>query len=543
MLHSDSLLVFLIVITFSSYIVKAAPCWDEKVKEQTVFHDFERFARRNVLNFKHNDLDLFLRTDPQGEWFKKVLSDLKQEKHWNSTFSGEMSLFNSALVEGTWYNVSNTGTCNCCDPNHPMDPYLVHISLTGIAGEIVISWNTAAKPTNAISCVTVNPLNDSTAVETFCTSDIRSFSLGSGFSPYLCSNYSGYASHAKVSSLKPGQTYEYTIRGTSYNKTYSFVAPYGNTANTTKLAFFTDIGTKGGEPVINALKQRMDDFDYMILPGDQSYSDGYHTVFDAYLRLLEDISARKPYMVATGNHEGPWNFTYVRNNFYFPVNESGATPDALWYSIDEGPVHFIFMNYENYFSYPLGGWEMTQPAPLSTFPGQMEWLQKDLEAFSKRRETNPNLWLIFMAHRPLTCNISGKSCDTFGPELEKEVFPLMYQYKADMYWCGHVHAYERINPINNVTKQQCSNCVQENGTLYKNPPYPVQIMNGVAGRAVADNNYFTPNITYPDYAQVRYDAINYPFGGYALVQVNHNILNFTLYNTSGTVLDSFRIEK
>ncbi|KAF6004605.1 hypothetical protein F1559_004672 [Cyanidiococcus yangmingshanensis] len=114
----------------------------------------------------------------------------------------------------------------------------------------------------------------------------------------------------------------------------------------------------------------------MIMPGDQSYCDGYHGCFDAYMSLMEPLAAQKPYMVASGNHEGPWNFSYVRTNFYFPVNESGAAPDALWYSVDEGPIHFVMMNYENYFDYPDGEWSMTQPAPISTYPGQIEWLRR-----------------------------------------------------------------------------------------------------------------------------------------------------------------------
>eukprot|EP00166_Cyanidium_caldarium_P002539 ctg_248.g136 len=117
-----------------------------------------------------------------------------------------------------------------------------------------------------------------------------------------------------------------------------------------------------------------------------------------------------------------------------------------------------------------------------------------------------------MAHRPLTCNVSGESCDHIGPMLEEEVFPLMYEYKADMYWCGHVHAYERVSPINNETRELCSDCVRDGGKLYYKPPYPVQIMNGIAGRAVADNNYFTPGVTYPDFVAQHYSSINYPYG-------------------------------
>ncbi len=513
--------------------------------DKDVISAFGRYLRQKLVEGREVVFDrplthLFQRASMQGEWFKNVLKDIKDYFPYDPNLTGQLSLFFSALVEGTWFEPQNNGTCHCCDPSNPLDAFHVHLGLTGQAGEVVVSYNTQEHPSR--SCVYVSEEHSSSQTE-FCSNDVRTTSLGSGLSPFLCTGWSGYASHVKVSGLRPGQRYTYTIPGSSRNVSYSFTAPFGNSTKTSKLAFFTDIGTKGGEPVINTLLSRLDDFDYMIMPGDQSYCDGYHGCFDAYMSLMEPLAAQKPYMVASGNHEGPWNFSYVRTNFYFPVNESGAAPDALWYSVDEGPIHFVMMNYENYFDYPDGEWSMTQPAPVSTYPGQIEWLRRDLEAFAARREQDPNLWLIMMAHRPLTCNVTDKSCNHFGPILEEEVFPLMYEFKADMYWCGHVHAYERVSPINNVTRELCSGCVLENGTLYHKPPYPVQIMNGIAGRAVADNDYFTPGVSYPPFVAQHYSSINYPYGGYAIVNVDHNVLKFTLYNTSGAVLDSFRIEK
>ncbi|BAM82377.1 hypothetical protein, conserved [Cyanidioschyzon merolae strain 10D] len=514
-------------------------------RDVDLFHSFGRYLREKLVHgrevvFDRPLVQFFQRASTQGEWFKHVLKGLEGYFPFDPNLSGQLSLFFSALVEGTWFEPQNNGTCQCCDPSNPLYAYHVHIGMTGNAGEVVISYNTQEKPPQ--SCLYVAEEHTSNQTK-FCTEDVRTTSLGSGLSPFLCTGWSGYASHVKVNGLQPGKRYTYTIPGSPGNVSYTFMAPYGNTTKTTKLAYFTDIGTKGGEPVINTLLSRLDDFDYMIMPGDQSYCDGYHGCFDAYMKLIQPLAAQKPYMVATGNHEGPWNFSYVRTNFYFPVSESGAAPDALWYSFDEGPIHFVMMNYENYFDYPDGEWSMTQPAPISTYPGQIEWLRRDLEAFAKRREHDPSLWLIMMAHRPLTCNVTDKSCNHFGPILEQDVFPLMYEYKADMYWCGHVHAYERVSPINNVTRELCSDCVRDNATLYYKPPYPVQIMNGIAGRAVADNDYFTPGVSYPPFVAQHYSSINYPYGGYALVSVDNNVLNFTLYNTSGAVLDHFRIEK
>eukprot|EP00166_Cyanidium_caldarium_P000208 ctg_1090.g337 len=110
-----------------------------------------------------------------------------------------------------------------------------------------------------------------------------------------------------------------------------------------------------------------------------------------------------------------------------------------------------------------------------------------------------------------------------------------------MYWCGHVHVYERIHPISNATGELCSDCIRNHGTLYVKPPYPVQTVNGIAGRAVADDDDFTPGATYPDYVAKHYSSIDYPYAGYALVQVDHKVLKFTAYNTSGEVIDHFQI--
>ena len=483
----------------------------------------------------------FMRASTQGDWYHAVWKDLKGYFPFDPNLIKQAKLFFDALVEGTWFDPQNNGTCRCCDPNNPLDAYNVHIALTGNAGEIVVTYNTQERPNRG--CISVSEAGASGSGHEYCTTDVRTTSTGSGFSPFLCEGWSGYASHVKVSGLTPGKKYTYTIPGSSRQVSYSFQAPYGNTTKTARLAYFTDIGTKGGEPTINALMSRSDDFDFMIMPGDQSYCEGYSGCTDKFMQLLQPLAAQKPYVYATGNHEGPWNFTYVRTNMYWPVNESGAAPDALWYSIDEGPVHFVMMNYENYLDYPDGEWSMTSAAPISTYPGQMEWLRQDLEAFARRREQDPDLWLIVLAHRPIMCNVNSSDCQRDAPELIKEVFPLLLEYKADMYWCGHVHVYERIHPISNATGELCSDCIHNNGTLYVKPPYPVQTVNGIAGRAVADDDGFTPGATYPDFVAKHYSSIDYPYAGYSLVQVDHKVLKFTAYNTSGEVIDHFEIQK
>ncbi|KAK4526817.1 hypothetical protein GAYE_SCF28MG4734 [Galdieria yellowstonensis] len=448
-----------------------------------------------------------------------------------------------ALLEAGFTDVQSEGFCKCCDSEHPTKPEQFHLALTSNPGEVIISYSTLINPEPYGQCVTIEDetdgLGDTFTGRVFCTNDTRTFTIGSGQPPLICRNYSGYFHHVKVTGLVPGKKYYYSAN--AYSKRYSFIAPYGSNTSHVRFGAIADIGTQGGKLTRAALRKHKDEMDFLMVIGDQSYSNGCEAVFDKYMRDMEDIIAEVPYMIAAGNHEGPWNFTGIRNRFRMPLEESGAGPEALWYSFDQGPVHFVVLSFEDYLNYEKGElYEETYAEPLYIFQDQVQWLEKDLEAFAKRRESNPNLWLIVMAHRPIRCSVNVSDCTELAPQLSASLMPYLVKYKADLYTCGHVHTYERMDPTIPETGQLCSQCKPVNNVYYS-PPYPVQVMNGYGGTVIEGHNIYTgPK---PDWSAVRYNSSYYPYGGYAIVDVTNDRLNYTFYHTSGQVWDTFVIQK
>eukprot|EP00871_Galdieria_phlegrea_P004787 jgi/Galph1/5309/GphlegSOOS_G3963.1 len=436
-----------------------------------------------------------------------------------------------ALLEAGFTDVQAEGPCKCCDVEHPTKPEQFHLALTGNA-EVIISYSTLSNSEPYSQCVTIqddiNALDNTFTGRVFCTNDTRTFTIGSGQQPLICRNYSGYFHHIKVTGLTPGKRYYYTAN--AFSKRYSFIAPYGRNTSSVRFGAIADIGTQGGKLTRKALAKHKDEMQFLIVIGDQSYSNGCETVFDKYMRDMEDIIAEVPYMIAAGNHEGPWNFTGIRNRFRMPLEESGA-----------GPVHFVVLNFEDYFTYEKGElYEETYAEPLYIFADQVQWLEKDLEAFSKRRQENPNLWLIVMAHRPICCSLNVSVCTELAPQLSASLMPYLVKYKADLYTCGHVHTYERMDPIVPETGELCDQCKPVNN-IYHHPPYPVQVMNGYGGTVIEGHNIYTGPA--PDWSAVRYNSSYYPSGGYAIVDVNVNRLKYTFYHTSGQIWDIFEIQK
>jgi len=57
-------------------------------------------------------------------------------------------------------------------------------------------------------------------------------------------------------------------------------------------------------------------------------------------------------------------------------------------------------------------------------------------------------------------------------------------YLVDLYVCGHMHMYERVNPVLNGTTYQT-------GDVYVNPGVPVHVVQGTAG-VFQDWNFVHP---------------------------------------------------
>jgi len=74
---------------------------------------------------------------------------------------------------------------------------------------------------------------------------------------------------------------------------------------------------------------------------------------------------------------------------------------------------------------------------------QVKWLAADLAAVD--RTTVP--WIISLWHRPWYC--SNHAHQGEGEAMRLVVEPILNQYKVDVVFNGHVHAYERVTEMYN----------------------------------------------------------------------------------------------
>jgi hypothetical protein len=110
-----------------------------------------------------------------------------------------------------------------------------------------------------------------------------------------------------------------------------------------------------------------------------------------------------------------------------------------------------------------------------------EWIVKDLKA-------NKKPWTIVVSHRPMYCNPNPKckvctnSCTIYSHTFTKYLEQHFLDYGVDLHISADVHLYERSKPIiKNAT-------AQEGKDLFKNPPSPIYIVNGVAGNFDRDDS-------------------------------------------------------
>jgi len=196
--------------------------------------------------------------------------------------------------------------------------------------------------------------------------------------------------------------------------------------------------------------------------GDIGYTDdsfghalgafSYEAAYNGYMRWLEPIASRVPYMVAPGNHEsechspacvtshGTWglplsNFSAFNTRWAMPYRLSGGSSN-MWYSFNLGPLHIVSLNTET--DWPGAEEEHTGDShqsnlPAGSFgaPGEyLAWLEADLKAAVAERAAGRRHWIIAGGHRPFR-------------ELEATHGALFAKYKVDAYFAGHTHSYAR----------------------------------------------------------------------------------------------------
>jgi hypothetical protein len=260
-----------------------------------------------------------------------------------------------------------------------------------------------------------------------------------------------YIHSVSLPSLRPRSLYTYRV-GASFDSLWSgnftLISPINDlngqfpTFNSTSFLLIGDFGTCSDIPkqTVAALSEeaRTWQYDALFHAGDIAYNleteNGRRG--DGFMRDIEPIASALPYMVAVGNHEKDQNFTSYKHRFHMPQGH-----DSMYYSLNLGPVHVLVYSSEVFCGKKCEGVRKSQ----------WEWMLADLEAAKQDRAKRP--WLVAISHKPLYCSTSWSTPESIEdcslePQLvQQEYESLFAAYHLDVHFHGHVHSYERTQPI------------------------------------------------------------------------------------------------
>ncbi|KAK4052850.1 hypothetical protein OIV83_002138 [Microbotryomycetes sp. JL201] len=287
------------------------------------------------------------------------------------------------------------------------------------------------------------------------------------------------------------------------------------------------------------------------LPTPEENAVLYESLNEQFFDQMQPVSAEKPWMGLPGNHEansinggyspkkplqannitafnyaleGQTNFTFYKEHFSFPSDESGGVGN-FWYSFDYGLAHFIMLDTETDLGHGLLGpiENNTKQAngPFGLMDEQVNWLKQDLANVDRSKTP----FVVAAMHRPFYISVKP---DLY-PAWQKAFEPIFVDNQVDVVLTGHVHVYERFAGMNNGT-------VDSNG--WNNPKWPVYITNGAAGHYDGLDNF--------DKAKQNGSLAGID-GAYGWGKMTfHNATHLTyeyVASTNGTVLDSATLYK
>jgi hypothetical protein len=221
--------------------------------------------------------------------------------------------------------------------------------------------------------------------------------------------------------------------------------------------------------------------------------------WDSWFRLMEPLMSRVPNNGANGNHDTEQAsidgivFPSYTARVPTPYIESGS-PSHQFFSTNVGNIHFVYLT--SYEDYTLG-------STIATSSAQIQWLISDLSAVD--RTLTP--WIIAINHNPwyhtYSTHYKENECQRFAFE------PILYAYGVDIMLNGHVHSYERSNPVYNYAEDPCGiihilvgNAGNEDGRPYFNytdDNFPANCNGGDPTLKTLSATNYNASIYFPSY--------------------------------------------
>lgn len=137
-----------------------------------------------------------------------------------------------------------------------------------------------------------------------------------------------------------------------------------------------------------------------------------------------------------------------------PTGSHALATQNLYYSMNVGVVHFVYISTETNF---LKG------------SNQYNFIKHDLESVDRKKTP----FVVVQGHRPMYTTSNEIRDKPIREKMLEHLEPLFVRYNVSIALWGHVHRYERFCPLNNFT---CGS-MGLNGQAF-----PVHIVIGMAGQ-------------------------------------------------------------
>ncbi|KAL7155370.1 hypothetical protein ABFS83_03G070800 [Erythranthe nasuta] len=364
-------------------------------------------------------------------------------------------------------------------------PQQVHITQGDHQGKsVIISWITANKSESESKSVLYWAANNETKKTSDSTTVVK----------YNYYNYtSGYIHHCTIKNLEFDTKYYYIVGAGNVTREFSFVTPPRPGPDVPyTFGLIGDLGqTYDSNRTLTHYELNPIKGQTLLFVGDLSYADSYpfhdNTRWDTWGRFIERSAAYQPWIWTAGNHEIDFvpeigetePFKPYTHRFFVPYKASEST-SPLWYSIKRASAYIIVLS-----SYSAYG----------KYTPQYKWLTNELTKVD-RAETP---WLIVVMHCPMYSSYVHHY-------MEGETMRVMYEqwfveYKVDVVFAGHVHAYERSERISNIAYDVVNGLC----TPLRNESAPVYITIGDGGNQEGLVTEMTePQPSYSAYREASY---------------------------------------
>ncbi|CDY47560.1 BnaA08g07270D [Brassica napus] len=309
-------------------------------------------------------------------------------------------------------------------------PQQVHITQGDYDGKaVIVSWVTPDEP-------------GSSTVHYGAVQGNYDFVAKGTFSNYTFYKYkSGYTHHCLLSGLEYNTKYYYKIESGESSREFWFVTPpHVHPDASYKFGIIGDLGQTFNS--LSTLEHYMRSGAQAVLfLGDLSYADRYQyndvgVRWDTWGRFVEPSTAYQPWLWSAGNHEVDYmpymgEVTPFKNYLerYTTPYLASKSSNPLWYAVRRASAHIIVLS-----SY----------SPFVKYTPQWRWLDAEFKRVD--REKTP--WLIVLMHSPIYN--SNEAHFKEGESMRAAFEEWFVEYRVDVVFAGHVHAYERSYRVSNV---------------------------------------------------------------------------------------------